>query len=142
MHRIALMSLCFAVSSCAQYQWVNYSNPNSNLQADYGYCQNEAMRVVPQTAVAPTPAPVVVQQPASRTYDTNCTTQGNQTNCATTTTRSGVDWGAASAQTANIYAQQAANTNQQAANQNTAYNREAYAMNCLASRGWGKQRVN
>lgn len=43
--RVALLSICLALSACASPGWVNAKNPGADLQADLSACDRDVERV-------------------------------------------------------------------------------------------------
>lgn len=43
--RVALLSVCLALSACASPRWVNPRNPGADLQADLAACDRDAERL-------------------------------------------------------------------------------------------------
>jgi hypothetical protein len=124
MNKIYLTVMVYMMTAgCAQTYWENRNNPSANLQADASYCENEAMRVVPNQVAAP------VYAAPSTTSNTSCMRMGVMIDCTTTTTP---DY--------NAQNQQA--SAQAGANLGTAFSRKRYTENCLRSRGWTEHVVD
>lgn len=117
LRQVFLIGAIASISGCANFTWVNMSNPNASIQSDYAACQNEAIRSVPQP-LQQAPSYVV-----NSTGNTNCYSSGGNTNCFSTGGSFAVP-----VDSMGVY------------NRQLQYSMmsNAYTENCLVAKGWRK----
>jgi hypothetical protein len=118
MKKVVVLLLVAALGGCAQTQWVNRGSPNANFHADKLNCEIQARTQFPDVVVRPSP-----QQPP--TYMTNCSRLGSSVSCTSTP----------------VQQEDFSSLQALAAKPGTQLSRSIFEGNCLAARGWSREKL-